>query len=107
MASVNQDAARANAMTARVTFGVIAVIFLVFIALAGWIMNAPAVPHSRMEAMRLGMSHEEVRSTLGHPSSGSVGTDGVERWFYTRWTWACFIVEFSSAGEVTYFHHDY
>jgi outer membrane protein assembly factor BamE (lipoprotein component of BamABCDE complex) len=81
-----------------------------FAALVGcsiWCMQAPAIPYSTMDKLRIGMNRNEVVALLGEPGSKFAESDGSQRWVYSRMTWAMYKVWVGSDGTVVRLEHDF
>jgi len=74
---------------------------------AAWCMNAPAIPYSKMEKMRVGMTANEAAELLGQPASRYSEPNGSERWVYSRHTWAMYKVWIGPDRRVVNFEHDF
>jgi hypothetical protein len=84
-----------------------------FVVLGGWfgsivwMMEAPALPHSSMAAVQVGMTRKQVSDLLGRPNAVNSNQDGSETWIYHRHTFAMFFVYFSEEGVVDEAVHDF
>jgi hypothetical protein len=90
-----------------VSAGIILFLSLAWLAYPTWVMQAPAIPYWRMNAMKQGMDRQEVQDLLGTPTSRHADLDGSETWTYSRGTWAIFYVYFSPEGVVKEYVHDF
>jgi outer membrane protein assembly factor BamE (lipoprotein component of BamABCDE complex) len=76
-------------------------------AAGAWCMQAPAIAYSKMQQMRVGMTENEVTVLLGTPGSRFWESSGLERWAYSRHTWATFNVWIGPDRTVVKFEHDF
>lgn len=89
-----------------VVIGITAITVIVLVGFSFWVMNAPAVPLSKLARLHPGMSKADVQHLLGKPNSQVTHDDGSELWTYTRMTWAILYIQFNEQGELTSFDHD-
>ena len=82
------------------------VLIVGFTLFARWCGNSPAVSNSKLEALRVGMSPDEVIALLGQPRQKHAEDKGEELWYYgAQWKRHLLIVEFNEAKTVREYVH--
>jgi outer membrane protein assembly factor BamE (lipoprotein component of BamABCDE complex) len=90
------------------TAALVATIVLIggFSVFARWCLNSPAVRQDKLEALRVGMSEDEIKALLGEPRTKRHGDKGDECWVYgAQWKRHVLVVEMNRLGIVSQFVH--
>ena len=71
-------------------------LFSISVLVGTYVLLRPAMPRSKLDQIRLGMSQSEVRTILGSPQE-----EREEQWFYSRWGNPGYVaVSFDTSGHV-------